>query len=88
MVLDRNPDNFFAETEQVAFLPTNVVPGIDFSDDPLLQGRLFSYMDTQKVAAWHHELPPDPGQCAEMPDAQLSARRHDADGGAQRPRQL
>ncbi len=48
MVLDRNPDNFFAETEQVAFLPTNVVPGIDFSDDPLLQGRLFSYLDTQK----------------------------------------
>ncbi len=48
MVLDRNPDNFFAETEQVAFMPTNVVPGIDFSDDPLLQGRLFSYLDTQK----------------------------------------
>ena len=47
MVLDRNPDNFFAETEQVAFLPTNVPPGIDFSDDPLLQGRLFSYLDTQ-----------------------------------------
>ncbi len=48
LVLDRNPDNFFAETEQVAFLPTNVVPGIDFSNDPLLQGRLFSYLDTQK----------------------------------------
>ena len=47
MVLDRNPDNFFAETEQVAFLPSNVVPGIDFSNDPLLQGRLFSYLDTQ-----------------------------------------
>ena len=47
MVLDRNPDNFFAETEQAAFLPTNVPPGIDFSDDPLLQGRLFSYQDTQ-----------------------------------------
>ena len=47
MVLDRNPDNFFAETEQVAFLPTNIVPGIDFSEDPLLQGRLFSYLDTQ-----------------------------------------
>ena len=38
MVLNRNPDNFFAETEQVAFLPTNIVPGIDFSNDPLLQG--------------------------------------------------
>ncbi|MDZ4362577.1 catalase [Brevundimonas sp.] len=47
MVLNRNPDNFFAETEQVAFLPTNIVPGIDFSEDPLLQGRLFSYQDTQ-----------------------------------------
>jgi catalase len=47
MVLNRNPDNFFAETEQVAFLPTNLVPGIDFSNDPLLQGRLFSYQDTQ-----------------------------------------
>jgi catalase len=47
MVLDRNPDNFFAETEQAAFLPTNVPPGVDFSEDPLLQGRLFSYQDTQ-----------------------------------------
>lgn len=47
MTLDRNPDNFFAETEQVAFHPGHVVPGIDFSNDPLLQGRLFSYLDTQ-----------------------------------------
>ncbi|PPJ41302.1 MULTISPECIES: catalase [unclassified Pseudoxanthomonas] len=47
MVLDRWPDNFFAETEQVAYCPANIVPGIDFSDDPLLQGRLFSYLDTQ-----------------------------------------
>ncbi|MGU3493979.1 catalase [Xanthobacteraceae bacterium A53D] len=47
MVLNRNPDNFFAETEQVAFLPTNMPPGIDVSEDPLLQGRLFSYQDTQ-----------------------------------------
>src|SRR5215208_8317502 len=47
MTLNRNPDNFFAETEQVAFCPSHVVPGIDFSDDPLLQGRLFSYLDTQ-----------------------------------------
>jgi catalase len=47
MVLNRNPDNFFAETEQVAFRPSNIVSGIDFSDDPLLQGRLFSYHDTQ-----------------------------------------
>ena len=48
MVLNRNPDNFFAETEQVAFCPANIVPGIDFSDDPLLQGRVFSYVDTQR----------------------------------------
>ena len=47
LVLDRNPDNFFAETEQVAFCVANVVPGIDFSNDPLMQGRLFSYLDTQ-----------------------------------------
>ena len=47
MVLNRNPSNFFAETEQVAFCPTHVVPGIDFTNDPLLQGRLFSYLDTQ-----------------------------------------
>jgi catalase len=47
MVLDRWPTNFFAETEQVAYCPANIVPGIDFSNDPLLQGRLFSYLDTQ-----------------------------------------
>ena len=47
MVLNRNTDNYFAETEQVAFLPTNIVPGIDFTNDPLLQGRLHSYLDTQ-----------------------------------------
>jgi catalase len=47
MVLNRNPDNFFTETEQIAFHPGHIVPGIDFSNDPLLQGRLFSYTDTQ-----------------------------------------
>ncbi|MEC5166602.1 catalase [Flavobacterium sp. PL11] len=47
MVLNKNPDNFFAETEQIAFHPGHMVPGIDFSNDPLLQGRLFSYTDTQ-----------------------------------------
>ena len=47
LVLNRNVDNFFAETEQVAFCPGHIVPGIDFSNDPLLQGRLFSYTDTQ-----------------------------------------
>jgi catalase len=47
MVLDRCVDSFFAETEQVAFCTTNIVPGVDFSNDPLLQGRNFSYLDTQ-----------------------------------------
>ncbi|MCK8140790.1 catalase [Flavobacterium sp. I-SCBP12n] len=47
IVLNKNPDNFFAETEQIAFHPGHLVPGIDFSNDPLLQGRLFSYTDTQ-----------------------------------------
>lgn len=60
LVLDRNPDNFFAETEQVAFHPGHVVPGIDFTNDPLLQGRLFSYLDTQLSRLGgpnFHELP-------------------------------
>ncbi|MBD8564267.1 catalase [Oxalobacteraceae sp. CFBP 8763] len=60
MVLDRNPDNFFAETEQVAFCTSHVVPGIDFSNDPLLQGRNFSYQDTQLTRLGgpnFHEIP-------------------------------
>lgn len=60
MTLNRNPDNFFTETEQVAFCPANVVPGIDFSDDPLLQGRLFSYVDTHEHRLGgpnFHEIP-------------------------------
>lgn len=60
LVLNRNPDNFFAETEQVAFHPGHVVPGIDFSNDPLLQGRLFSYLDTQLIRLGgpnFHEIP-------------------------------
>lgn len=60
MTLNRNPDNFFAEVEQVAFCPGHIVPGIDFSNDPLLQGRLFSYTDTQISRLGgpnFHELP-------------------------------
>ncbi|RKQ97079.1 catalase [Kushneria sinocarnis] len=49
MTLNRNPDNYFAETEQVAYNPAHIVPGIDFTNDPLLQGRLFSYLDTQML---------------------------------------
>jgi catalase len=60
LTLNRNPDNFFAETEQVAFHPGHVVPGIDFTNDPLLQGRLFSYTDTQLLRLGgpnFHEIP-------------------------------
>ena len=60
MVLDRNPDNFFAETEQVAFCTAHVVPGIDFSNDPLLAGRIHSYVDTQITRLGgpnFHEIP-------------------------------
>lgn len=60
MVLNRNPDNFFAETEQVAFCTAHVVPGIDFSNDPLLHGRIHSYLDTQITRLGgpnFHELP-------------------------------
>ncbi|RSK29680.1 catalase [Bhargavaea beijingensis] len=60
MTLNRNVDNFFAETEQVAFHVGNVVPGIDFTNDPLLQGRLFSYTDTQLIRLGgpnFHEIP-------------------------------
>ena len=60
MVLNRNPDNFFAETEQVAFCTAHVIPGIDFSNDPLLHGRIHSYMDTQITrlgGANFHEIP-------------------------------
>ncbi|MEO5881681.1 MAG: catalase [Caldimonas sp.] len=66
MVLDRWPDNFFAETEQVAFCPSHLVPGIDFSNDPLLQGRLFSYLDTQLSrlgSANFHQLPINAPKC-------------------------
>ena len=60
MTLNRNPDNFFAETEQVAFCTAHVVPGIDFTNDPLLQGRIHSYIDTQISrlgGANFHEIP-------------------------------
>ncbi len=66
MVLDRNVDNLFAETEQVAFCPANIVPGIDFSNDPLLQGRLFSYLDTQLIRLGgpnFHQLPINAPKC-------------------------
>jgi len=69
MVLDRWPDNFFAETEQVAYCPGNIVAGVDFTNDPLLQGRLFSYLDTQKSrlgSANFHQLPINAAKCPVM----------------------
>lgn len=66
ITLNRNPDNHFAENEQVAYMPSNVVPGIDFTNDPLLQGRLFSYLDTQKSrlgTANFHQIPINAPKC-------------------------
>lgn len=66
MVLNRNVENFFSETEQIAFHPGNLVPGIDFSNDPLLQGRLFSYTDSQMArlgGSNFHELPINRSVC-------------------------
>ncbi len=66
MTLNRNPDNFFAETEQVAFCPANLVPGIEVSNDPLLQGRLFSYLDTQLSRLGgpnFHQIPVNAPRC-------------------------
>jgi len=60
MVLNRNPDNFFAETEQVAFCTAHIIPGLDFSNDPLLAGRIHSYVDTQITRLGgpnFHEIP-------------------------------
>ncbi|MEQ1492727.1 MAG: catalase, partial [Terricaulis sp.] len=69
MVLDRWPKNFFAATEQVAYCPGNIVPGVDFTNDPLLQGRLFSYLDTQKSrlgTSNFHQIPVNAPKCPVM----------------------
>src|ERR1700737_551743 len=63
--LNRNPENFFAEVEQAAFAPTNIVPGIGFSPDRMLQGRLFSYGDTQRyrLGVNHYQIPVNAPKC-------------------------
>ncbi len=63
--LNRNPDNYFAEVEQAAFNPANVVPGIGFSPDKMLQGRLFSYGDAQRyrLGVNHHQIPVNAPRC-------------------------
>ena len=84
MVLNRNPDNYFAETEQVAFCPSHIVPGIDFTNDPLLQGRLHSYLDTQISrlgGANFHEIPIN-RPLAEMHNNQRDGKfRHEINKG-------
>ena len=87
MVLNRNPDNFFAETEQVAFCTAHVVPGIDFSNDPLLAGRIHSYVDTQISRLGgpnFHEIPIN----APLRRAQQPARRHAPPGDRARARRV
>ena len=88
MVLNRNPDNFFAETEQVAFCTAHIVPGIDFSNDPLLAGRIHSYVDTQITRLGgpnFHEIPINaPGRAG----SQQPARRHASPSDSPRPRGL
>lgn len=99
MVLNRNPDNFFAETEQVAFLPSNIVPGIEFSNDPLLQGRLFSYQDTQLSRLGgpnFHQIPVNAPRCPmhnfqrdglrqmEVPKGRVNYEPNSFDGGKPR----
>ena len=84
LVLNRNPDNFFAETEQVAFCPANVVPGIDFSDDPLLHGRLFSYLDTQLTRLGgpnFHEIPINRPTCPVSNTQRDGFQRHTVNVG-------
>lgn len=80
MELNRNPTNFFSETEQVAFHPGHLVPGIDVSDDPLLQGRLFSYLDTQLSRLGSpnfHELPINRPKSPTRNFRREGAMRHD-----------
>ena len=77
MELNKNPENYFADVEQAAFNPANVVPGIGFSPDKMLQGRLFSYGDAQRyrLGVNHHLIPVN---AATLPGARLQPRRRHA----------
>ncbi len=88
MVLDRNVDNYFAETEQVAFATTDVVPGIDFTNDPLLQGRNLSYIDTQITRLGGPNYEQIPINAPRCPVHEHAARRPHDDGRAEGPRLL
>jgi len=99
MVLNRKVDDFFAETEQVAFLPRHIIPGIDFSNDPHLQGRLFSYQDTQllrRSGPKFHQIPVNAPRWpmhnlqrnglrqTEVPEGRMNCGMNSFDGGAPR----
>ena len=86
LVLDRCVDNFFAETEQVAFCTQNIVPGIDFTNDPLLQGRNFSYLDTQMKRLGGPNFTHIPINAPKCPFAQLPAGRSHGDAQSHGPR--
>ena len=73
MELNRNPENYFADVEQAAFNPANIVPGIGFSPDKMLQGRLFSYGDAQRYRLGS-EPSLDSSQCFQSSSSQLSSR--------------
>lgn len=85
MVLNRNPDDFFAETEQVAFCTAHVVPGIDFNNDPLLAGRHHSHVDTP-ITRLGGQLSRAADQCVAGAGVERAARRHPSAGGAPRAR--
>ena len=88
LVLNRAVDNFFAETEQAAFSTANVPPGIGFTNDPLLQGRHFSYLDTQLKRLGSTNFTHLPINAPKCPVPYLPARRPHGDDQPQRPRQL
>lgn len=87
MELDRNPDNFFAEIEQAAFSPSTIVPGIGFSPDRLLQGRLFSYGDTQRyrLGVNYSQIPVNAPRCPFHSYHRDGAMRVDGNGGGRTP---
>ncbi|MCU9998371.1 catalase [[Pasteurella] aerogenes] len=81
--LNRNPQNYFAEVEQAAFAPSNIVPGIGFSPDRMLQGRLFSYQDAQRyrLGVNHHQIPVNAPKCPYHTTHRDGAMRMDNNGG-------
>ena len=85
LTLNRNPTNYFAETEQVAFHTGNLVPGIEVTNDPLMQARLFSYLDTQLTRLGGPEFRPAAHQPPALPGQRHAPRRHASDRDPHRP---